>query len=192
MNIQQVLWPTLELTEWEKQYVSYYREGNEKAGVLRRCYPLQMRATNLPDDHEVLDQRFVPSGRRTRLFALTFSGDIDNWEITIATAAGELLTQDWASVSALLNAPFLTPTLPTRVTNLPTQTFPGGGPLIFDPNVVLERTMTLLLQGRLIVPIDPQTPTRYVLNIACHCWEMPNVPTRIVPPPTQLPTREAK
>lgn len=181
MNNTQVVWPALELLEFEKQFCNYYREG-ERPGVLRRIYPLRLVDSSLPDDVQQLSVRFVPSGRRTRVFAVTMSGDLDNWMLKVSTPSGELYTQDFASVSALLNHPLLLPVLPAP----PEAIYPPGGPLEFEPNIVLERTMVLLFDGYTIVPAAHfEYPTRFVLNLAIHCWEMPQVPTRIVPPPVQ-------
>ncbi len=177
MNLSNV-WPPLRLTAEEQQYCGYYanEQGPQdgRPGVLRRMWPVTLSATLVTGETSVLIAQFVPSGRRTRVFAMTFSGDIEWWTLELKTLSGEILIQR-APVSTLLN-------LQTTGGNNASFGFgiseatlsrPNNGPLFFDPNIVLTGSQTLTLTGT----VEPDTVSlpgeRSVLHTVFHVWEFP-------------------
>lgn len=94
-----MVWPRLQLTDYEKQYVGIYAEpdaraGGGKPGVLRRCYPLQLankdqRTKNIPGV-KTINQ--IQISRRARVFAITFSGNTDAWRLSVRNTNGTMYT----------------------------------------------------------------------------------------------------
>ena len=180
-----VAWPPLLLTEDELDFVRLYAD-DEFPGVLRRVYPgTLLRPRNLVGEQDVLSFTYKPSGRFTRVFAITFSGDTLFWEVKLRTDPGEVLFTDYAAVSALLNqgpwgrAAFVTPSSAAFEGSYAISV-PPPGPLLFEPNIALEGTSNLTLEGRVVPEWDalttPQAQTRAVLNVAFHVWEFPQMP----------------
>lgn len=180
-------WPPLFLTEDESQYVATYAtkfpDGTRKPGVLRRSYGGKLVVpTNLPNERQQLSYQFRASGRFTRLFAVTFSGNVDFWRIKMTTVPGEVLV-DEAPINALLNVPSYagrSANLPYNNGNPATVFFQGSGLLYFEPNVVLEGTSAIDFDGTLdsswTSVLQPGDQARAVLNIGVHVWEFPDVP----------------
>src|SRR5690349_10029053 len=93
------LWPKLQLTEYEKKFVSFYAEsearaGQQKPGVLRRTYRLQLASAaqtsrNIPSA-KLIDN--IQISRRARIFAITFSGNTDAWRLSVRNTNGTLYT----------------------------------------------------------------------------------------------------
>lgn len=109
------MWPKLQLTDFEKQFVSVYAVhdsgGNVlKPGVLRRSYRLQLasqaqREKNIPAQ-KLIDQ--IQISRRARIFAITFSGNTDCFRLKVANSNGTQYTnpanrsQQYPVVSSLV------------------------------------------------------------------------------------------
>jgi hypothetical protein len=181
-----ITWPSLELTDEERQYVAHY--GNpKKPGVLRRTYTarlIQSTVATGPQSQNTQQVNF--SGRRVRVFGLTFSGDIQAWKLTIRNPAGTLYTTEAASVPAMLGYQEDLTTFAMVPQWRFTGVQPGDylsivapAPLLFDPNIIIEGTDSLIFQGTLGQPwIDAANgqPYRAVLNICVHCWEFPEFP----------------
>ena len=181
-------WPPLFLTEDESKYVATYAtkfpDGTRKPGVLRRSYAGKLVVpTNLPNERQQLSYQFRASGRYTRLFAVTFSGNVDFWRIKLTTTPGEVLV-DEAPVNALLNVPSYagrSANLAMNGGNPATVLLQGSGLLYFEPNVVLEGTSAIDFEGFLDSSwisslVQPTDQARAVLNIGVHVWEFPDVP----------------
>lgn len=108
-------WPNLELTEYERRFVSHYKtdvemfgpdkkplkDKNGKVrmrtlpGVLHRTYKVllnnQPNAT-VPGLETIHLSGQVKISRRSRVMGLTFSGDTNLWRLNIETATGEKMT----------------------------------------------------------------------------------------------------
>lgn len=180
------VWPSLELTDEERQYVGHYASP-AKPGVLRRVYLARLIISTVAGQLQSQPEQSVQfSGRRIRVFALTMSGDLAAWKLTIKNPAGTLFTTEAASVPALLNyqedlttsnmIPQWEQSIGSPIAYLSTV---GPSPLLFDPNIVIEGTDSLIFSGSLGQPwIDRANgnPYRAVLNIAVHCWEFPDFP----------------
>jgi hypothetical protein len=187
-------WPPLQLTEFEAEYVSHYQtpgEGDHPAlpGVYRRAYPLGLqRVRNFPGESDELVAQFVPSGRYTRVFAMTFSGDLNWWKLSLRTNPGEVLFEE-ALVSSLLNMQANGGSSKIQLTSsfFPPSPLLSGCPLplLFEPNIVLPGAANLKFEGdilpewdallNLLDPPQPDARTRSVLNILVHVWEFPDV-----------------
>jgi len=202
-----IAWPNLQLTELEKSVASYYtttgEDGVTRPGVMRKIYTNTLIKTLVAGEQPVVADRFLPSGRRTRCFAITFSGDVEFWRIQLASLTGEQYVQ----------------ILPA--TGLPTSKVPVGSftglpsnpnsqaindlglrddvlarapsrPFIRDPSIVLEGTQGIQIDGDVDGNIVVAPGDRSVLNIAFHVWEFPKWGTplpqgRGEPPPVPLP-----
>lgn len=86
-------WPSLTLTDYEREYVRMYK-SDEWPGVLRRAYNLQLAseaqpANNIPAP-KLIDKYQI--GRRSRIFAITFSGNPDCWRLSVSNTNGTQYT----------------------------------------------------------------------------------------------------
>ena len=179
-------WPELELTEEERQWCDYYA-SDKKPGVLRRTQQVTLVLTTFAGEQNVFSVKFASSGRRTRVFGLTFSGDTLWWRIRMTADAGETFitptsgpgAAQFAFVRALQGiSPIagslggLDSNLDGTVTNQQT-----AEPLIFDPNILLEGTQEIKVDG----DVDPQVlgnveQGRSLLHVGFHYWEFPDYP----------------
>lgn len=180
-----IAWPPLLLTEDELEFCGQYADP-EKPGVLRRVYSgTLVRPRNIAGETDALIYTYKPSGRFTRVFAVTFTGDVLFWEVKLRTDPGEVLITDYTAVSALTNqgswgrASFVVPYANQFEGSYATGGTPPG-PLLFEPNIALEGTSNLYFEGRVVPEWDalttPQALTRAVLNVAVHVWEFPQMP----------------
>lgn len=108
-------WPNLELTEYERRFVSHYKTDvpmlgadgkplKDKAGkirmrtlpgVLHRTYKVLLNNianNNVPGLETIHLTGTVKISRRSRVFGLTFAGDTNLWRLNIETATGEKMT----------------------------------------------------------------------------------------------------
>jgi hypothetical protein len=86
-------WPSLTLTDHERKFVSTYKDG-KKPGVLRRMYPLQLANIAQPDQNipAVSTVAKIQIARRSRVFAITFGGNLDAWRLTVKNSNGTVYT----------------------------------------------------------------------------------------------------
>ena len=82
-------WPNLELTDYERKFVRLYKT-KDKPGVLKRVYRRQLTNTALPNKNlpVVKLSEQIQISRRSRVFAICFSGDIGSWRLQITNASG--------------------------------------------------------------------------------------------------------
>lgn len=179
------VWPLLELTPQEREFVGHYASPT-KPGVLRRSYGTTLRISNIAGDPQQPAQLVTFSGRRVRIFGLTFSGDLGAWLLQLSSPAGTLYTNGLVSVASLLNreedltGPNMLPEWevsqgsPRHYLDNQTST-----PLLFDPNIVIEGTDALIFSGQLGASWLARAGTsdyRAVLNVGIHVWEFPEWP----------------
>lgn len=194
-------WPTLELTEYEKRFVRVYKDG-KYPGVLRRAYEVffnsKADSTN-PGLENIRLTGQVQIARRTRVFGLTFAGNLGSYRLNIKTASGELMTpvpqgadgppivssliagSAWNAMSAYGDQVIVSglQTPGGRVVSSFDGSF-AAGPLILDPNWELAPNETLMFEG---TPIANQVTTEFVmaqpaqklLAITVHVWEFPGM-----------------
>lgn len=86
-------WPSLTLTDHERKFVSTYKDG-KKPGVLRRMYPLQLASQAQPDQNipAISTVAKIQIARRSRVFAITFGGNLDSWRLTVKNSNGTVYT----------------------------------------------------------------------------------------------------
>jgi hypothetical protein len=193
-------WPHLELTEYEKRFVSTYgtpgvkadpkkgiKEVLEKPGVLRRTYKVLMNNTQHPTISGMEDIHLnggIQISRASRVFALTFAGDIHAWRLRISLASGTDFTPRLSGgtypmvctlspASSWNSACFLSEPSQVNVSPVPEtvsrQIAWQQLPFIIDPNWELDPNETLLFEG------EPQNESALILEIAAHVWEFPGM-----------------
>ena len=188
-------WPALELTDYEKQFVRMYKD-EKFSGVLRRTYEVFMNSKADPQTPGLSAIKLrgqIQIARRSRIFGLTFGGNLGSWRLQIELASGEQLTprslgsdgfpivssmiagSSWNALAAIGDQSVVTQDGRTM--------FNGSmqrGPLVIDPNWELSPNETLIFNGTPIdnqtVTADPMTPpAQKLLCIQCHVWEFPNM-----------------
>lgn len=90
-------WPSLKLTDYEKQFVDVYTQIDSngaviKPGVLRRSYTLTL-ANQAQRDKGIAAQSHVAQvqiSRRARVFAITFSGNTDCFRLSVKNSNGTM------------------------------------------------------------------------------------------------------
>lgn len=88
-------WPNLELTDNEREYVRIYKSKNpDKPGVLRRIYRVILNDPAQPAKNLPLPKLSgqIQIARRSRVFAINFSGNTDRWRLNISNASGTQYT----------------------------------------------------------------------------------------------------
>lgn len=196
-------WPDLQLTEYERKFVRIYKNG-DKPGVLRRTYIRTLNDTaNINQNLPIIrlsDQLQI--SRRSRIFGLTFTGNLDSWRLSIANASGTQYTTKTPRTQRDPVVSSMVPSIQNNANSLGGLTPPIGvavspgigpnvevtplwrsqfqlAPLIIDPNWLLMPNETLIFTGTPI-PISYQVGEEEVtqpliLNIAIHVWEFPGM-----------------
>lgn len=200
-------WPHLELTPYEKRFVSEYKEivpvlgpdgkpiidpqtGKPKTwakpGVLGRRYKTQLNNVinaSVPGLTQVRLDGSIQIARRSRVFALSFAGDVHAWRLNIYTASGEQFTPRLSGG----NFPMVSAMVPGTSWNIASTDMAGPSVLTFDgaleagqianislpmliePNWELVPNETLFFQG------IPQTEDSIILEVCAHVWEFPGM-----------------
>jgi len=174
------MWPRFRLTPDEAKYSSKYEDpGKTTMPVLRRIYYGFVNMT--PSIRQ--DQETFQISRRSRLFALTASGDVNMIEIQISDITGEQFTTDFIPLANLLGGTNYDPRGAGWNTN-PAE-FPGlipigqqiraeyFSPLIFEPNIALAPNQTITINAR---PISPAITADLHASICFHVYEFPGMP----------------
>lgn len=189
-------WPHLELTEYEKRFVAAYStpavpaSGRNpaipgKPGVLRRMYKVLLNNTEHPGVTGLEDIHLtggVQISRASRVFALTFSGDVHAWRMKMFLASGTEFTPklqggtypmvstlspgaSWNIASTDMAGPdnLTINAVPTR------QIAWQQMPMLIEPNWELDQNETLMFDG------EAQSETALVLEIGVHVWEFPGM-----------------
>jgi len=183
-------WPRLRLTADEaKKWTPYSAPDLLQRNVLYRAYAgeIVLDMTNKEDTET------IQISRRSRVFALTASGDVHNIEVQIFDSAGEQYTMGYIPMANLLcgtaadergwlmyNAgpvPGITPGTTMGFTTLNDSIAPH----IFEPNIVLDPNQTLSFRGRTMRSLEqlPSPPNTLgingmaLLSFTAHVWEFP-------------------
>jgi len=160
------MWPRLRLTNEEKAYVQKYADPSKPGrGVLRRLYAGHLALTGAVRTPTFTFQ----ISRRSRVFGLTFSGDVTRFRVEIITSSGELHTPQ----------PVYLPHLQPGFMQSEQGVAPGATPswfsvlpYIFEPSLVLLPNQTLNLNG---FPTDVFQDVDYRVDMALHVWEFPGM-----------------
>lgn len=175
--MQIVSWPPCDLSDEEREYVSLYAT-TDRPGVKRRTYGADLVQTTFPGEISQLSQAVAFSGRYVRLFGFTFSGEIYAWTIKAYLVNEEQYIFDFCAVTTLIGAtPRSQVACDTPINQVPPVVLqvPSFEPLIWDPNIRIEGTQQLIIEGRYI-GTTPEESYRSPLHIALHCWEFPDTP----------------
>jgi hypothetical protein len=136
----------------------------------------------------------IQIARRSRIFALTFSGDVQCWRLGMATASGETFTPRFAGgtdpmVSALVPGT-MWHALATEMQGPQALILPAAGgegtaaapqyavnilPLIIDPNWELSPNEQLIFRGSPVRAAFMDPTQVLMLEIGVHAWEFPNM-----------------
>ncbi len=179
-------WPKLQLTDHEKQFVGIYKEVDDKGktvrpGVLRRSYRLQLANQAQPTKNipavRLTDQ--IQISRRSRVFAITFSGNTDAFRLSVRNTNGTQYTnpaprsQGYPVVSSLVAGSYYNalatggkpiPLAYNHASNLTSSIGPNPGfsnqfmsgqqsfPWIIEPNWVCAPNETLIFSVTDISP----------------------------------------
>lgn len=173
------MWPRFRLTPDESKYCSKYENPATKQNhVIRRLYYGFLNTS--PTIRQ--DQETFQISRRSRLFGLTASGDIELMEVQIIDITGEQFTTDFIPLTNLLGGTNTDPrgnelfnfTPPPYITTGFVIANPGYfSPLIFEPNIVLMPNQTISILGR---PIDPEITQPLHVSLNFHVVEFPGMP----------------
>jgi len=178
-------WPALRLTEDELQYNDYYDMPDGRRGVLLRA----LTKTITLDAAHLSASTFVVSSRRSRVGAITFSGDVTAAKVRIFSGTGEYYAGVNAHVHipllcggtphSTLNAGFPFPVLYPSPQAQVTTAIHAAREFLFEiePNIVLPGAKQLQFDFTVENPLDPslatQNPVTYTIEIVAHYWEFP-------------------
>jgi hypothetical protein len=193
-------WPTLELTEYELKHVRYYKQPKLDAngnitnetwpGVLKRVYTAELfniPNTDIPKfaNGPVFENR-VLIARRSRVFGITFTGDVSAWYLEIETASGEKYTNAPCLVSSMcagsnynansnIGSPALGGAVALAGIELVFQQDENFG-IMIEPNYQLLPNEALIFRGTPAAAIDALEETPFIqLSIGVHVWEFPGM-----------------
>ncbi len=191
-------WPHLELSDYEKRFVAAYgtpeikadpkkgiKGSPAKAGVLRRIYRVILNNTVHAAVSELQNIHLegqVQISRASRVFALTFSGDVHAWRLKISTASGTEFTPKLTGGTY----PMVSTLSPGASWNFSATNIKQPGnltinaiatrqiawqqlPFIIDPNWELDPNESLLFNG------EAQDASALILEIGVHVWEFPGM-----------------
>lgn len=196
-------WPTLELTDYERKFVRIYKTA-QKPGVLNRVYKVTLNSPAQPTKNLPVEKLSgqIQISRRSRVYGLTFTGNIERWRLQVTNASGTLYTLNTPRTqrpplvtSLIASSSYNADSLGGLVPPLTGAISLGIGPafqtgylsvqqpfpLLIDPNWLLMPNETLIFNGT-PVPItllndqDVISPP-LVLTVAVHVWEFPAMGT---------------
>lgn len=181
-------WPKLELTDYERKWCAPYKTKTH-AGVLRRTY----ERTIYYSGEQGPPNAQLQIARRSRVFALSFSGALSTTRLQITNASGTLYnvrdarTGNYPIITSMLGGSFALAESwvsrsypPTLFADLAATNYSilagGNSTLLIDPNWVLTPNETLIFNGSWDdITIDPDTELSQIVNICVHVWEFPGM-----------------
>lgn len=203
-------WPHLELTDYEKRFVAAYSTPAVpatksspaipgKPGVLRRLYKVILNNTahaGVPGYEDIHLTGGVQISRASRVFGLTFSGDVHAWRLKMFLASGTEFTPKLSggvypmvstlSPGASWNLAATTMDQPDNLTInavATRQIAMQQAPMIIEPNWELDQNETLMFDG------EAQSVSALILEIGVHVWEFPGMTRGLEGPEKEEPPR---
>lgn len=185
-----MFWPRFRLAPVEEKagVSKYYDHEKGQRGVLRKMYATQLSLTQV-----IRNPVFsFAIARRSRVFALTASGDLNQFKIQIQDSSGEnYFAQPITLASILCGYVDIPPAAYGAATAGPTGGFPpnvddaantlGWGyptgqprsmaPFVFEPSIVLDSNEALNVTG---FPLTEYAGYNYRVDITFHVWEFPS------------------
>jgi hypothetical protein len=162
-----MFWPRCQLTPDESKVVSLYFDPEKRRTVIRRTYNgfLVLDATQRQPTFS------FQIARRSRVFALTASGDIPQFRIQLQSSSGEQYFPDFVSASNIFGGYNQLPRSAiypnfTQVLGMPFTL----APFVMEPNIILAPNENLNLIGQEQTPYVAST---YRLEVCFHVWEYP-------------------
>lgn len=185
-----MFFPRFKLSAHEEKAgaVKYYDHSIGKRGVLRKFYGGQL---SLTQTQRVPVFNFQIA-RRCRVFALTASGDIGQFKITLQDSSGEHYLAQPVTLASLLGGyveipppAFATPLGPTGgypPTNTDAASTVTGyaapigqpktyAPFVFEPSIQLDSNQTLTMTG---YPMVEYNNVNFRVDVTFHVWEFPS------------------
>jgi len=174
-------WPNLELDDYERRFVSVYRT-DAQPGVLKRVYQIRLSSQANPDAVPPIGAPVfsdsIQIARRTRVFLLTFQGDVSAWRLGIQTTGGEQYSAPEPQTGLLPLVSAMTAGSPYNAGAAVGEPAAVGSaiayPMAVEPNWELLKNTTLIFNGALTAPLDPTQDLRF-LSIGIHVWEFPGM-----------------
>jgi len=178
-------WPVLRLTPEELRWNDYYDMPDGRRGVLARA----LSKTITLDAAHPSASTFTVSSRRSRVYAITWSGDVTAARVNVQSGSGE----QYLGVGSFCHIPLLCGGCPHSTLDQGAP-FPALYPskaasatavshaarpflLELEPNIVLPGAKQLQFSYTLENATDPsiggQTPTAYTIEMVVHVWEFP-------------------
>ncbi len=177
-------WPVLRLTPEELRWNDYYDAADGRRGVLART----LSKTIILDATHPAASTFTVSSRRSRVYAITWSGDVCAAKVAVSSGSGE----DYLGVGDMMHIPLLCGGCPHSTLNegAPFDLYPAApsaGPAVshaarptileLDPNIVLPGAKQLQFNYALENPSDPSLADdddiQYTIEVVVHLWEFP-------------------
>lgn len=175
--------PLLNLTQYERRWNDYYTSG-AKRGVILRRYPATVTLSAQQQRQTVSHQ--VP--RRSRVYSITWTGDVFALKVSLVLSTGEKLTVDPVHIPLLSGHdtastrslhPVLKPAWPARTPVILTAPQSAAAWVwVIEPNVVLPGNAQLLceytLENTSSNAVFPPAPYNFYRVQQCiHQWEFP-------------------
>ncbi len=185
-----MFWPRFKVAPIEEKHgvKKYYDHERGQRGVLRKMYPTQLSLTQV-----IRNPQFgFAIARRNRVFAMTASGDINQFKVQIQDSSGETyFAQPITLASILCGYVDIPPPAYGSVTLGATGGFPPTvddaantlgwrnpmgepktmAPFVFEPSIVLDSNEVLQLSG---FPLTEYAGVDYRVDITFHVWEFPS------------------
>lgn len=178
-------WPVLRLTEEELRWNDYYDMPDGRRGVLARALT---KTITLDAAHQAAST-FTVSSRRSRVYAITWAGDVTAVRVKVESGSGE----QYLGVADFMHIPLLCGGSPHSTLNegVPFPPFyPSAGKtanavshatrqtlLEIEPNIVLPGAKQLQFSYILENPNDPsivgEDAVTYTIEMVVHLWEFP-------------------
>lgn len=179
--------PLLNLTSEERRWNDYYTTGGRR-GVTTRRFGGRVRL----DAQSTTGQVVMQSPRRSRVYSITWAGDVHAMRVRLYLATGEQLTVQPMHIPLLSGQGTYSPeTLnpvfyPPYPSSAPSPPNPGAiapelGPawvFVIEPNVVLPGNMQLIAEYDLAdqtstATFPPAPRDFYEVSTIFHCYQFP-------------------
>ena len=180
--------PLLELSDEELTRWYYYDDrdalGRVRPGVKLRMIPVELRESfNEPTVASQLAVRVQMSDLRSRLIGLTFSGDVEWWQIAVTRNNSEYLigggqAATFAHVLTLTGSPQAlrynagTQSTTTAASLVATAARAGVRPFLFDPTPLFVGSDELVISGQTVNSYQAGANV-YYLNVCLWVWGFP-------------------
>ena len=162
-----MFWPRLQLTADESKWVSQYYDPNKGRTVVRRIYNGALSLTDIQRQPTFNFQ----IARRSRVFALTASGDLSQFKIQLQNSSGEQYFSEPIAASNIFGGYNQRPPSAIYPDFNQVMGFPFTlAPFVIEPNIVLQPNQTLNLIGSEMIPYAGKN---YTIEVVFHVWEFP-------------------